>query len=84
MNNWLRDDLRAQSLPPSTKKSKAEEPRKKEHSVPESRSRESRPRIDTTSEDERAGQKDNKRTGTLDSAPIDRAKSFEYFPGKLF
>ena len=27
------------------------------------------------------GQKD-KRSGTLDSAPIDRAKSFEYFPGE--
>ena len=42
----------------------------------------SRPITDTTSEDER-GQKD-KRSGTLDSAPIDRAKSFEYFPGESF
>ena len=39
------------------------------------------PTVDTTSEDER--QKD-KRSGTLDSAPIDRAKSFEYFPGESF
>ena len=36
--------------------------------------------IDTTSEDERQKQ----RSGTLDSAPIDRAKSFEYFPGESF
>ena len=34
--------------------------------------------IETTSEDEK------NKGGTLDSAPIDRAKSFEYFPGESF
>jgi len=33
---------------------------------------------ETTSEDEK------NKGGTLDSAPIDRAKSFEYFPGESF
>ena len=37
----------------------------------------------TTSEDERQKASD-KRSGTLDSAPIDRVKSFEYFPGESF
>ena len=37
-----------------------------------------RVQADTTSEDEK------NKGGTLDSAPIDRAKSFEYFPGESF
>ena len=37
-----------------------------------------RGQADTTSEDEK------NKGGTLDSAPIDRAKSFEYFPGESF
>ena len=64
---------RAQSLPPPTQESKKKKnPRKSVEN--------------TTSEDEqnRGLQKDSKRSGTLDSAPIDRAKSFEYFPGESF
>ena len=88
-NNWLRDDsLRAQSLPPAlalaastatASLSKAESTKK--HQAASSRREQRRPIADTTSEDERGHQKD-KRSGTLDSAPIDRAKSFEYFPGE--
>ena len=37
-----------------------------------------RGQVETTSEDEK------NKGGTLDSAPIDRAKSFEYFPGESF
>ena len=40
--------------------------------------RNKRGQADTTSEDEK------NKGGTLDSAPIDRAKSFEYFPGESF
>ena len=64
---------RAQSLPPPTQESK----KKKNRDQLEN----------TTSEDEQNRgllQKDSKRSGTLDSAPIDRAKSFEYFPGESF
>ena len=81
-NNWLRDEAveaatsstsRAQSLPPPTQESKKKKNREN-HAVE-----------NTTSEDEQnRGQKDSKRSGTLDSAPIDRAKSFEYFPGESF
>ncbi len=70
INNWFTDDSnRAQSLPPL--------PKKESKKVTKSR-----PMQDTASEDER--QKEAKRSGTLDSAPIDRAKSFEYFPGESF
>lgn len=49
---------------------------------PMSKEKLSKPPADTTSEDER--HKEKQRTGTLDSAPIDRAKSFEYFPGESY
>ena len=62
--------------------SKAESTKKhQKHQAASSRHHQRRPIADTTSEDEMRGQKD-KRSGTLDSAPIDRAKSFEYFPGE--
>lgn len=82
LNNWLRDGSRAQSLPPlskeTKKKSSSAVTRQQHH---QQRKHQRPPVADTTSEDER--QKD-KRSGTLDSAPIDRAKSFEYFPGESF
>ena len=63
--------------------SKAESTKKhQKHQAASSRHHQRRPIADTTSEDEMRGQKD-KRSGTLDSAPIDRAKSFEYFPGEF-
>ena len=38
----------------------------------------------TTSEDEKLQKRQPTNSSTLESAPIDRAKSFEYFPGEVF